>query len=45
MTNHCFPKGNLIEQLDLTEAIFSGVFDFLNAVASKDLHSVFRPFF
>lgn len=45
MTNHCFPKGNLIKELDLMEAIFSGIFDFLDAVASKDLHSVFRLFF
>lgn len=45
MTNHCFPKGVLIEKLDLMEAIFSGIFDVLDAVASEDLDSVFRPFF
>lgn len=45
MTNHCFPKGDLIEKLDLMGAIFSGVFDFLDAVASKDLHSIFKQFF
>lgn len=45
MTNHCFPKGDLIEELHLMEGVFDGVFDLLVVVASKDLHPVYRPFF